>query len=87
MILNPLGMAFPVLVFGFILLVFSAGYHILRPSGQSTGQSHSEERNQFEQIIDSVAEYRETKGAGFLILLMIVPLLFLGLFLLILISK
>lgn len=87
MILNPLGMAFPVLVFGSILLVFSAGYHMLTPSNKPTGQSRSEEHNPFEQIIGSVAEYRQTKGAGFLILLMIVPLLFLGLFLLILISK
>jgi hypothetical protein len=45
-ILTPLGMAFPILVVGFILLFFSAGYRIFRPSkNRPTGQSRSEARS------------------------------------------
>ncbi len=47
-ILNPLGMAFPALVVGAILLFFSVGYHVLKPSDRSIDQSRSGDRNPFE---------------------------------------
>lgn len=86
MILTPLGMALPALVFGSTLLVFSVGYHMLKSSSRPTDQSRSEEHNQPEQRFDSVAEYRRTKGVSPVILLSIVLLMFFGLALLILMS-
>jgi hypothetical protein len=87
MILTPWGMAVPALVVGFVLLFFSAGYHILKPSERPANPSRSKKYNPFEQITDDVIEYRKTKGAGPFILLMILPLLFLGLVLLFLVLK
>jgi hypothetical protein len=79
MILTPLGLAFPVLVVGCVLLVFSAGYFYLRPSNKSANQSRSEDNTPFGPFISSVADYHQTKGAGPVIVLMILPLLVIGL--------
>ena len=86
MILTPLGMALPALVFGFTMLVFSVGYHMLTPSSRPNDQSRSQEHHQTEWSIDRVAKYRQIKGVSPVILLSIILLLFFGLALLILIS-
>ncbi len=86
-ILTPMGITFPVLVVGSILLVFGAGYHVLKPPDKPTDKIGAEERNPFEQFTNGVVRYRQTKGTGPFILLMILPLLFLGLVLLFFVLK